>query len=55
MEEATLKMSKGEAEVMIARRLETMLRLTREDEVKLMRIIKMRRLERLAKKVSYTR
>jgi hypothetical protein len=50
VEELALEEKKTtESDVMIARRLETMLRVTREDEARLLEIFKVRRLERRTK------
>ena len=55
MEETAVKTRKAESAAVIARRLETFLQVTREDEAKLMRIIEVRRLKRRARKVPPTR
>jgi hypothetical protein len=50
VEEVLVKTSKpAEAEELIARRLESTLRITREDEAKFKRIVEVRRLRRRAK------
>lgn len=51
VEDAALEKKKAaEADAAIARRLENLLRVTREDEAKHLAILKMRRLERRARK-----
>ncbi len=49
------KKQTAEADATIARRLENALRVVREDEARLLEIIKVRRLERRARRAAHTK